>query len=208
MLYPMALQKPLPRKAFSKRVASVLHSHAFPNVTVPVYFSCAYVLNMEAESSQIAAKSPGKVRQVGPYSRPHRLRRLDKRTSLGRYLHDFETGLISHTGGAPSFAIRSLIDTAVGIETQLVLLERAGIKTAHDARTYSGLISAKRNTLKAIGLGPAAEPKTPSLAEYLADKSAAPVPDDPDDEPAPRARAATVQGQESTEPPEGPILPL
>ena len=96
---------------------------------------------------------------LGPYSRPHRLRRIDRRTTLGKYICDFEAGLISHTGGQPSFAIRALIDQAVSLEVQLMLLERAGIKTDLDRRCYASWLNAKRNLLKAVGLKPAADEK-------------------------------------------------
>lgn len=108
-----------------------------------------------------------KAHPIGPYSRQLRSRKVDGRTAIGRHIREFENQLIAHTGGAPSFPIRALIDQAVGIELQIVLLEERGITTDHDRRTYGALLGAKRLTLREIGLKPVAPP-VPTLAEIAA----------------------------------------
>ena len=114
---------------------------------------------------------PGVAKPVSPYSVPHRLRKIDRRTRLGQHIRDFERGLIEHVGGKPSLPVRALIDQAVSIELQLALLERKGIETDHDRRCYAAWLNAKRLTLRAIGFAPAVT-KPPSLAEYLARRAA------------------------------------
>jgi hypothetical protein len=116
---------------------------------------------------QIAYDSDG----LGPYSRPHRLRNLDCRTALGKYIRTFEAALIEHAGGQLPFAVRVLIDQVVGLEVQLMLLERAGVRTDHDRRCYASWLNAKRNLLKAIGLKAAADEKPkPTLKAALETK--------------------------------------
>jgi hypothetical protein len=104
---------------------------------------------------------------IGPYSHPNALRKLDRRTAMGRHIRDFEAGLVEHVGGAPSLPMRALIDQAVSLELQLALLERKGIETDHDRRCFAAWLNAKRLTLRAIGFEPA-KAKQPTLAEHLA----------------------------------------
>jgi hypothetical protein len=95
-------------------------------------------------------------RRIGAYSRGLRARSVDGRSALGLHLRKFESGLVQHCGGAPGVPVAALIDQAVGIELQLVLLEQKGIETDHDRRCYGALLNAKRLTLREIGLRPAA----------------------------------------------------
>lgn len=112
-----------------------------------------------------------KAHPIGPYSRQLRSRKVDGRTAIGRHIREFENQLVAHTGGAPAFPIRALIDQAVGIELQIVLLEERGITNDHDRRTYGALLGAKRLTLREIGLKPVAPP-VPTIAEHMARKAA------------------------------------
>ena len=127
-------------------------------------------------ASSMARGSPGNKTRlstakgpVGPYSRAHRLRALDGRTTLAKHVATFEAGLIESTGGAPPLPVRALISQAVTLETQIRLLERHGIKTDHDRRCLSSWLGAQRHALKAIaGFKPAAPQPGPTLAELIA----------------------------------------
>ena len=112
----------------------------------------------------------GVVREIGPYSKALNPRKIDRRTAIGRHLSAFERGLIEHCGGRPSLPLRALVDQAVSIELQLTLLERKGIETDHDRRCFGAWLNAKRLTLRAIGLEPAAGKR--SAAEVLASRTA------------------------------------
>jgi hypothetical protein len=107
------------------------------------------------------------VAPIGPYSRPHRLRKLDGRTHLGRHLRDFERGLIGHVGGRPNPVQWALIDQAVALKRQIALLESAGLETDHDRRSYAAWNSHLRLTLRELGLKGAA-PRPPTLEEAIA----------------------------------------
>jgi hypothetical protein len=110
------------------------------------------------------------------------LRNIDGRTSIGRYIREFEQGLIDYAGAAPDFAALTLIDQAVGLELQIKLLERDGIKTEHDRRCYSAWLNAKRLTIGALKKS-AATKAGPSLADILAQSAAVRAKEEDDAEP-------------------------
>jgi hypothetical protein len=102
----------------------------------------------------------------GPYSRV--LRRgaigvaISGRSQLGRLVRDMERQLSDHVGGNPSITQRLLIDRAIKIRLQLDALDKKlaeGAWTAHDGRTYGGLLNAFRLAMRELGLQPAS-PKT------------------------------------------------
>jgi hypothetical protein len=119
-------------------------------------------------------------RKLGPYSRS--LRRgvigttaIDGRSATGRYVRDLEQHLITHVGGSPTITQRLLIERLICTTVQLHALDAklaAGDGwTDHDGRTHGGLINRQRLLLRELGLKAAAE-RPPSLADYLAAKSA------------------------------------
>ncbi len=116
---------------------------------------------------------------VGPYSR--RLRRsaigdsVYGRSAEGRFIRDLERQLVAHVGGQPTIAQKLLIDRVVKCTLQIDALDRKlsdGAWTDHDGRTHNGLINLQCLSLRELGLNPVA-PRAPSLAEYLASKTAA-----------------------------------
>jgi hypothetical protein len=127
------------------------------------------------------AKRPGT--GPGPYSRV--LRRgaigvaISGRSQLGRLVRDMERQLSDHVGGNPSITQRLLIDRAIKIRLQLDALDKKlaeGAWTAHDSRTYGGLLNAFRLALRELGLQPAAaKPTDPmdALSHHLASRETA-----------------------------------
>jgi hypothetical protein len=102
---------------------------------------------------------------------------VDGRTSEGRYIRSLERALVEHLGGADAITVpqRLLVERAVRLQLQMHLIDakmRDGTATPHDGRTYGGMLSALRLTLRELGLK-AAAPKAPSLAEVLAEIAAA-----------------------------------
>ena len=68
-----------------------------------------------------------------------------------------EADLYAHVGGAPTVPQRLLIERMVKVRVQLDLLDAklaSGDWTAHDGRTYGGLLNAYRLLAREIGMKP------------------------------------------------------
>jgi hypothetical protein len=61
----------------------------------------------------------GKARQIGPYSKPDRLRKLDGRTKEAALLCETRARLIEHVGGAPSAVQAELIERAAQLTLKI-----------------------------------------------------------------------------------------
>ena len=115
------------------------------------------------------------------------------RTTAGRYLKRVEAELLAPFGGREkaTAAQRMIAARLARVMLRLEAFDAkldAGTLTAHDGRVYGALHNAFRLLVKQLDVkGAAAEAKGPSLAQYLAAKSAARVPDELDEaeEPAP-----------------------
>lgn len=113
----------------------------------------------------------GKVRQVGPYSRPDTLRKLDRRTKEARYLEAVIADLTAHVGGEPSVTQRALIQRAAWLSLRCVLLDekmRGERFTVHDNNFALSWNNALVRTLARLGLESAAKQPPQTLAEALA----------------------------------------
>jgi hypothetical protein len=122
--------------------------------------------------SEKIRRSAANKRPLGPYSR--RLQRgaigdlFDGRSAEGRFVRHLEAELIRHLGGNPPITARLLIDRLIKIRLQLDLLDAKLAKgqwTAHDGRTYGGLLNAFRLTARELGIA-APEPE-PTLVDLL-----------------------------------------
>jgi hypothetical protein len=60
-------------------------------------------------------EATGKVRRLGPYSKPAVLAKIDQRTKEARILHDTRESLVEHVGGSSSAVQSALIDRAAQI---------------------------------------------------------------------------------------------
>jgi hypothetical protein len=128
--------------------------------------------------TEINAGSHRERRRLGPYSRGlHRAaigQIVDGRSRDGRFLRAYEAQLVLHGGGEPSAVERALIARAARLALYVELMDErslsAGGMSDRDAAAYLAWSNALRRTLVAVGLkSAAAEPKTPTLAEIIAE---------------------------------------
>jgi hypothetical protein len=101
-------------------------------------------------------------RQIGPYSRPHRLASIDGRTKEAALMRHTRAALIAHVG-QPSAVQAALIERAVWLTLGCAQLDRKlanGVAfTQHDHNSYISWSNALSRTLRALGLKePAASP--------------------------------------------------
>lgn len=130
-----------------------------------------------------AKKTTKDRRRLGPYSR--RLHRgaigdlVDGRSAQGRFIRNLEAELTAHVGGEPSIAQRLLIDRIIRLRIQLDFFDQklaAGDWTAHDGRTYAGILGAHRLALRDLStMKPKARRQMNALdyARMLAEETAA-----------------------------------
>jgi hypothetical protein len=114
-------------------------------------------------------------RQIGPYTRPHRLAKFDGRTREAALLRETRARLIEHVGGSPSAVQAELIERAAQLTLKVAQLDAkldAGAMTDHDHRHYLAWSNALTRTLSKLGLKGAAE-RAPSLADLFPDRTAA-----------------------------------
>ena len=118
----------------------------------------------------------GKARDIGLYSKPHVLAKLDRRTREARHLESVRAELTAHLGGNPSATQRQLIERAAWLSLRVAMLDAAmaetGTMTEHDSRTYLAWSNSLARALAHLGLK-GAPPQTPTLAETMAAKAAA-----------------------------------
>ena len=112
----------------------------------------------------------GKARDIGPYSKPHVLAKLDRRTREARHLESVRADLTAHLGGNPSATQRRLIERAAWLSLRVAMLDAAmaesGVMTDHDSRTYLAWSNSLSRVLAHLGLK-GSEPKMPTLEEQM-----------------------------------------
>jgi hypothetical protein len=144
-----------------------------------VVFLLAVGFALSDNRGMTASRPIPKMRRLGPYSK--NLTRgavgdVDGRSREGRFLRDAETQLLEQIGGDPSFSqqllIRRIVKMMLLAEKLDEKLTGGGEWTPHDARTFGGLNGALRVALKDLGLKTATKAKTPSLADYAAERAA------------------------------------
>ena len=117
----------------------------------------------------------GKAPQIGPYSRPTMLAKLDQRTREARLMRETRAALVAHVGGHPSVTEYALIERAVWLSLRVAQLNAklAGgdAFTDHDSRTYLAWSNALGRCFRELGLKPRTE-ASQSLAEYISARKA------------------------------------
>jgi hypothetical protein len=112
-----------------------------------------------------------KVRSIGPYSRPHVLGKLDRRTKEARLLRETIAALTAHVGGRPSATQAALIRRCAWLTLRVALLDekmlQAGEMGERDSKTYLAWSNSLARTLRDLGLKGVAE-RPPTLAEVIA----------------------------------------
>ena len=115
---------------------------------------------------------PKKVRAMGPYSRPHVLAKLDRRTRESRQLEATVADLAEHVGGEPTALQARLIDRIARLELYLSKMdERAnfngGTLSERDSRQYLAWCNSIRLAMRDLGLEKR-PPPGPTLPEHIA----------------------------------------
>jgi hypothetical protein len=100
------------------------------------------------------------ITEIGPYSGPLTLAKLDGRTREAALMRRVRAELTAHCGGNPSFPQRCLIDRAATLALRIAQIEAKMLTgetlTLHDNNHAIAWHNAYRRTLAAIGLEPAA----------------------------------------------------
>ena len=116
--------------------------------------------------------------QIGPYSRPDALRKMDGRTWEAKLLKHVRAELVAHVGGTPSATQKALIDRAAWLSLHVAQIDQRTADgrqmTEHDSRTYLAWSNSLARTLKALGLKGVAQ-QGPDLKTYLAARSREPA---------------------------------
>jgi len=111
-----------------------------------------------------------KTRSLGPYSRRHRLRGLDRRTLESRIFEEFRANLIAHVGGSPTAVQSALIERCCWLHLRLTMLDQKlanGVFTEHDSNQYLAWSNSQGRLLRHLGVN--ATQKQPRFLERLAD---------------------------------------
>jgi hypothetical protein len=124
----------------------------------------------------LAAFSLHFIDMIRPNSRPKALANLDGRTKEAAFVRKVRAELVAHVGGSPSVTKRALIDAAVQIRLRLAVMDAEFAQTKtfteHTSRQYLAWSGHYARMLKQLGMDAPSE-KPPSLAEILAQRSAA-----------------------------------
>jgi hypothetical protein len=111
---------------------------------------------------------------IGPYSRPHRLAKVDGRTRLAKLMRNTRAELVAHVGGEPSATQRALIEQVVLLTARCCQAD-AKILAGADAdygKEYLAWSNALRRALRDLGMMPTAA-RSPTIAELLSEERAA-----------------------------------
>jgi hypothetical protein len=111
------------------------------------------------------------VAQIGPYSRPHMLAKIDGRTKESRLLAAARAELTRHVGGAPTSIQRTLIERAARLMLYIEVMDRETLETGtmseRASRQYLAWSNSLRLTLRELGVKAAPAEKLPDLGGYL-----------------------------------------
>jgi hypothetical protein len=111
------------------------------------------------------------VAQIGPYSRPHMLAKIDGRTKESRLLAAARAELTRHVGGSPNSIQRTLIERAARLMLYLEVMDRETLETGtmseRASRQYLAWSNSLRLTLRDLGVKAAPSEKLPDLDGYL-----------------------------------------
>ncbi len=113
-----------------------------------------------------------KVRAMGPYSRPHVLAKLDRRTRESRQLEATVAELAEHVGGEPTALQTRLIDRIARLELYLAKMDQrananGSTLSERDSKQYLAWCNSLRLAMRDLGLERRAAPG-PSLPEHIA----------------------------------------
>ena len=109
--------------------------------------------------------------QIGPYSRPHMLAKIDGRTKESRLMAAARAELTRHVGGSPNSIQRTLIERAARLQLYIEVMDRETLETGtmseRASRQYLAWSNSLRLTLRDLGVKAAPSEKLPDLDGYL-----------------------------------------
>ncbi len=118
------------------------------------------------------ARAGTKIRTgIGPFSSVDRLLSVDRRTRLGKFMHETRKNLLAHVGPEPSVPEQIIIHQIVIKLTRLVMLEKhmlseKGLEEDGDRHQWAAWSNSLRRDLEALGIsGKRAE--VPDLRSYI-----------------------------------------
>ena len=109
---------------------------------------------------------------VGPYSRPHRLRKLDGRTKEAKLLRAVTAQLIAHLGGKATVTEKILVDQCAQLCLRLAQLNdkmASGSLSETDNKVYVCFSNTLSRMMRQLGLD-ARKAAPPTLDGYIAAK--------------------------------------
>lgn len=115
---------------------------------------------------------------IGPYSNPDAIAKLDKRTREARLLRKVRDELHDHLGGTLTVTQRAMVERAAMLTLHISLMDAKALEgnglAERDSRQYLAWNNALMKVLKALGTDkPKSKPAAPSLKDFLASGVAA-----------------------------------
>lgn len=124
-----------------------------------------------------------RTRDIGTYSRPATLAKLDGRTKEAALMRWVRAELLAHVGGRPTFPQSLLIDRAAVLALRLTQIEAkmlsGEVLTLHDNNHAIAWHNAFRRTIAALGLAPAAAQSLDAMEAIRRHVAAAEPPETP-----------------------------
>lgn len=95
------------------------------------------------------------MKQIGPYSRPPALAKLDGRRREAKLMQQTRDELVAHVGGKPNAVERRLIERAAVLALRLAMMDAKapdGAMSERDAREYLCWSNSYVRTLRELGV--------------------------------------------------------
>ena len=112
---------------------------------------------------------------IGPFSSVDRLLSVDRRTRLGKFMHETRESLLDHVGPNPSVPQQIIVHQAVIKLTRLILIEghilsHEGMEQG-DRHQWVAWSNSLRRDLESLGIA-SKRSGPPDLQTYIAERSA------------------------------------
>jgi hypothetical protein len=109
---------------------------------------------------------------IGPYSRPQVLAKLDGRTREARLLQSVRDELTDHLGGSLTVTQSTMVERAAFLTLHIALMDAKALESdglsERDSRQYLAWNNALMRIMKSLGTDkPKAKPAAPSLKDFL-----------------------------------------
>ena len=105
---------------------------------------------------------------LGPYSRPSALAKIDGRRREARLMRDLRAELVAHVGGKPSATQTALIERVCWLGLHIAMMDRRTAvrraMTERDGREYLAWVNSQGRLLRQLGLKGAPAPRRTSPA--------------------------------------------